>query len=805
MPNLRRVAWGVLVTIALIGVWSNASLERDTSTLLAETAVMNIADRQRVYAEEVARHAWQLVTALSTPDRQQARARLKRSVASMREGHGAWLHATAPADPQASVSPLFSRLDVEVQGYLAAANSILLTPDEQLKRRNSDIRWLEQQATGPLINVLDQAITALEDQGEAHIRSMKAAARLRLLCVIALLIILAQGVFRPLERRIRRVQAELTAERDFAQQVMTTAAQGLTVTGAQGRFEYVNPAFARLLGVEAHTLLGRTPFDVTFPDTHQVLREALLQRSKGETTTYETQLRHTDGGAVPVLITGAPRVVGGLRAGSIASVTDLTEQKRNEQTVRTLAALSHSLEQEQTPEGVARRALHLLSQAMDLEWLTLYRLDGEQLVPQMTCGELPTGRAAPRLTIGRDAGLIRDSLAGRAQYLSGAQQTPFPDLGVSSAALVPLPPGQDPVTHLLCAARTGASRPWTPPERALLETAARSVAAALRRAELHLEAQDAAAFAQTLLAISALVESEFDPGAVAAEVLNLLGPALDMNRASVLLARADYVEVVSAWPADEPVLNVPAAQDSASWRSAGEHAVTIVDGPALGAPTSVAWVVLATVQETEFLLVGSRPQPSTSWSQRDRALLAAAARTVRVAWDRQGRFRQVEQAALTDALTGLGNRRALNHALDELSAHSAEPFGLLSVDLDGLKQINDTYGHDCGDRLLQEFARALKDSFREHDLVFRLGGDEFMVLLPGCRQEQAQSMLDRVQAASERMRLLPNLMGCGASSGAAFYPDDGLVLTSLVACADERMYAHKRQRKHRLVAGQARG
>lgn len=801
MPNLRLVAWGVLATIALIGVWSNASLERDTSELLSEISVMNITERQRVYAEEVARHAWQLATALSVEDRKQARTRLKRSVTSMDEGHRAWVQATALDDPQVTVSPLYTQLDVEVHGYLAAARSILLTPDEQLKRRNADIRWLEQQATGPLSRALDQAISTLEDHGERHIRSMNVAARLRLACLIALLLILGHGVFRPLDRRIRRVQEELTTERDFAQQVMTTAAQGLTVTDQQNRFEYVNPAFARLLGLELDALLSLTPFDVTFAEEHLAVRDAMQRRSAGETTTYETRLRRTDGAAVPVLITATPRVVGGRRTGSIVSVTDLTHQKRNEQTVRTLAALSHGLEQEQTPEGVARRALDLLSQSMDLAWLTLYRRDEEQFGPQTTSGDFPAGREAQSaLTLGRDTEQIWDTLGGRAAYLT-EPLTPFAALGVSSVALVPLPCGEGPVTQVLCATRTGEARPWAQRERVLLETAAQSVSTALQRAELHLEARNAAAFAQTLLAISALVESEFDPAMMAAEVLNLLATALDMNRASVLLVRDEHVEVVTTWPPDEPAPVIWDGEGSVRWAVGLKDSITIISTSAPDAPqqTSEAWMSLATIQETHFLLAGSRTQPVTSWSQRDQALLSAAAQTVRVAWERQGRFRQVEHAALTDALTGLGNRRALNRTLDEFSMGLAEPFGLLSVDVDGLKQVNDTFGHHYGDRLLQEFARALKDKFREQDLVFRLGGDEFMVLLPGCRQEQAQSMLDRVQAASERVSYLPQLMGCGASAGAAFRPEDGQLLAHLVARADERMYEHKRHRRQQAV------
>ncbi|HET7076007.1 MAG TPA: PAS domain S-box protein [Chloroflexia bacterium] len=127
-----------------------------------------------------------------------------------------------------------------------------------------------------------------------------------------------------------RAEAESAAQRDFAQQVMETMGQGLTVTGADGRFEYVNPAYARMVGYPPAALLGKTPGDVTLPEDHAALAQAWAERRAGAATTYEARLVHADGHIVPVLITGAPRRVGDEIAGAIAVVSNLTGRKQIE-------------------------------------------------------------------------------------------------------------------------------------------------------------------------------------------------------------------------------------------------------------------------------------------------------------------------------------------------------------------------------------------------------------------------------------------------------------------------------------------
>ena len=123
-------------------------------------------------------------------------------------------------------------------------------------------------------------------------------------------------------------------ERNFAMQVMNSLGQGLTVTDENGRFEYANKAYARMIGYEPNELLGKSPDEITLSKDHEILSVARSQRKQGETSTYETHLKHKDGHEVLVMITGVPRWISGKVYGTIAVITDLTERKQAEEAVR---------------------------------------------------------------------------------------------------------------------------------------------------------------------------------------------------------------------------------------------------------------------------------------------------------------------------------------------------------------------------------------------------------------------------------------------------------------------------------------
>ena len=159
--------------------------------------------------------------------------------------------------------------------------------------------------------------------------------------------------------------------------------------------------------------------------------------------------------------------------------------------------------------------------------------------------------------------------------------------------------------------------------------------------------------------------------------------------------------------------------------------------------------------------------------------------------------RELEHRASHDPLTGLPNRHRLHQELQYAIEHAAQTGGglaLLYLDLDGFKAINDRYGHDAGDRLLHEAARRLQQGLRQGDLMARVGGDEFVALLPGCSDAgAARAIAESLRACLNPPCALPEgSFRMDASIGIACFPADGSDPDTLLAHADRAMYAAKR-------------
>jgi len=160
--------------------------------------------------------------------------------------------------------------------------------------------------------------------------------------------------------------------------------------------------------------------------------------------------------------------------------------------------------------------------------------------------------------------------------------------------------------------------------------------------------------------------------------------------------------------------------------------------------------------------------------------------------------RELEHRASHDPLTGLPNRRQLQCELQYAIAHATQAgdgLAVLYLDLDGFKEVNDRGGHDAGDRLLREVAQRLQQGLRQGDLMARVGGDEFVAVLPGCRDaEAARAVADSLRTCLNPPFTLPDgLFRLDASVGIACFPADGSDPDALLAHADRAMYAAKRQ------------
>ena len=160
--------------------------------------------------------------------------------------------------------------------------------------------------------------------------------------------------------------------------------------------------------------------------------------------------------------------------------------------------------------------------------------------------------------------------------------------------------------------------------------------------------------------------------------------------------------------------------------------------------------------------------------------------------EKQGHSQILRSLAMIDPLTGLYNRRFGEQRLEAevaRSSRSGHPLSVVLLDINRFKQINDTNGHQAGDLVLQEFAARLSKAIRGSDLAVRLGGDEFLLILPDCRREQLEFLLARLGSISAKWegQSIPVTFSAGWKQ---FEPGEGP--KDLLAAADQALYAHKR-------------
>ncbi|NER61648.1 sensor domain-containing diguanylate cyclase [Pseudomonas sp. MAFF212428] len=167
---------------------------------------------------------------------------------------------------------------------------------------------------------------------------------------------------------------------------------------------------------------------------------------------------------------------------------------------------------------------------------------------------------------------------------------------------------------------------------------------------------------------------------------------------------------------------------------------------------------------------------------------------------------ELQRLATTDVLTQSSNRRhffeCAHHAFEK-ARQEQTPMAFLLLDIDDFKQINDTYGHQVGDQVLQRIADAGKAVLRRGDLFGRIGGEEFAAVFPGCAPQMAMQVAERLQREIQRLSFSHDeeVFGVTVSQGLTGILDDDVLLDSLFARADAAMYQAKRQGKNQIVSG----
>ena len=161
---------------------------------------------------------------------------------------------------------------------------------------------------------------------------------------------------------------------------------------------------------------------------------------------------------------------------------------------------------------------------------------------------------------------------------------------------------------------------------------------------------------------------------------------------------------------------------------------------------------------------------------------------------------RIENLAQTDTLTGLFNLRMFNELWQrthEASERGHGVYALLMIDMDRLKDINDTFGHEAGNSAITLVAQCLQRSIRNSDFAARFGGDEFAVLLPAATPEIADAVIKRVRhnVYKTTLDLRSRMIRCSVSIGAVNYPKDSRDMRELLSIADRKMYRDKELRR----------
>ncbi|HSK98214.1 MAG TPA: sensor domain-containing diguanylate cyclase, partial [Euzebyales bacterium] len=404
--------------------------------------------------------------------------------------------------------------------------------------------------------------------------------------------------------------------------------------------------------------------------------------------------------------------------------------------------------------------------------------------------------------------IVVDDLDESAQY-SGSWITR--ELGLRSVAIYALRANDATLGILMVDSHTTQVE-FARPEEQLLSQIAAQAAVALRQSSLHAQTREQAARNAQLLELTTAMTTTFEFQAIFERIVNAVRSRMDGHAVSVLRVGADDIGILGTitgdrlrCPCPPPRLTLSPKLREALELVWEEGTLRLDDVRVYPTLTQIARpetrsVVLAAPldrSETDVLLTVSTTRVG-AFTRADERFLADLVRVTKLAVRNSDLFVEVSEAAQRDPLTGLRNRRVFWEALQShLEGLGRGTLALAVVDADNFKRINDRLGHTVGDAALRHIADRLRRSVRETDEVFRIGGEEFTIIMPEASGRDAHNVMMRVLTGVRQSRAdLPSL---SVSIGVAVAPDDGMTVDELFREADHALLRAKRDGKNRIT------
>lgn len=394
-----------------------------------------------------------------------------------------------------------------------------------------------------------------------------------------------------------------------------------------------------------------------------------------------------------------------------------------------------------------------------------------------------------------------------ADRLTDAERRLYQQFGVRSVAAYPLVANDRKVGVLTIDAADG---PVVFPadERALMGQIARHAAMAIRQARLHEAAREHASRSTGLYELTKAMTETFDFSVIFARLSRAVRARLHVQTVSVFeisddhfeLLRGDFGDLPSG-QLELPFQFVPLRGTLADLvdRTREDESLIIDDASswpdlkAVSLPGTRSMLIAGHVREDDLrIALVATSTEAGAFDRNDAVYLRGLVQVAALALRNARLYEETREAAERDSLTGLKNRRLFWSELGwQLSSASEQrPLALAVMDVDDYKQVNDTHGHAVGDRVLRHVADRLSRSVRQTDTAYRIGGDEFALIMPRTDRERALTVIRRATFAVKRSRLdlpLPSL-----SAGVAVAPFDAQDGDALFSAADAAMYISKR-------------
>ena len=336
---------------------------------------------------------------------------------------------------------------------------------------------------------------------------------------------------------------------------------------------------------------------------------------------------------------------------------------------------------------------------------------------------------------------------------------------------------------------------------------------AVRRRQAYLEERNRRRWAEALHQLIQSVTVLEDEQAIAACLLDSLVKFIEYDRSLFYVERdsglaligcrgGDAVEQLyhERWPAAHAEVALRLRHEREPRLLTPEEAATLEPGG--GAPRHYVAVPLLSGNSAYRLLLVGRASKTIQPQGLD--IAAAMAKQVSVALDKARLIKDLENLATTDGLTRLYNRRTFLQRAEsefERSRRYQRPLSVLMLDVDHFKNVNDSYGHETGDRVLRVLADACRKSLRQQDVVGRYGGEEFVAFLPETSSEIAQEVAERLRESVAALGVASpsGVVKVTVSIGVATAGRSTAAVAQLINAADQAMYEAKQQGRNRVV------